>query len=204
MYADFIVTSLVIIVTPGTGSLYTVAMGLTQGRLASVYAAVGCTLGLLVHMTVAISGAAAIFHSSPAAFSALALFGAAYMLYMAVSMVRSQGLLTVDEKTSAIGGRDIIRHAIVINLLNPKLSLFFLAFLPAFVTSTDDRVVQELVLLSLWFMALTLLIFIIYGWFAALFRNALLSRRRVQAGMRFGFAGAFALIAVQLAFSALN
>ncbi|TGG91696.1 LysE family translocator [Natronospirillum operosum] len=204
MSADFLVTSLIIIATPGTGSLYTVAIGLAQGRLASFHAALGCTLGLLVHMAVAISGAATVFHTSPQAFSALALLGAAYMLYMAASMLRSNGLMPANGQAPERHGSQIIRHAIVINLLNPKLSVFFLAFLPAFVTAADGPVTLQLIGLSLWFMGLTLLVFALYGWFAALFSSALMRRPRVQLGMRLGFAGAFVVIAVQLAASALS
>ena len=203
MPIEFLVTSLVIIATPGTGSLYTVAMGITQGRLSSLYAALGCTLGLFVHMAIAISGAATIFHTSPKAFSMLSLAGAAYMLYMAASMLRSDGPLALNHDEPDRQAVQIIRHAIVINLLNPKLPLFFLAFLPAFVSASDTQVVMEMTILSLWFMLLTLIIFALYGWFAALFRSTLLSKPRVMLTMQRGFAVAFVLIALQLVHSVL-
>src|SRR5262245_555117 len=164
---DFLVTSLIIIVSPGTGVLYTLAAGLSRGSRASVVAAFGCTLGIVPHMAAAIMGLAALLHTSALAFQTLEYLGVAYLLYMAWHALREHGALRVEKEVGARSAARVIVHAILINILNPKLSIFFLAFLPQFVSADEAAPLARMLELSLVFMLLTFAVFVVYGVFAA-------------------------------------
>jgi len=201
MTLDFLLTSLVIVASPGTGAIYTMAAGLSGGVRASLVAALGCTLGIIPHMLAAISGLAALLHTSALAFQLLKYLGVAYLLYMAWAMIRARGLLTLDAETGGKSARQVIASAVLINLLNPKLSIFFFALLPQFVAGDEASPVGAMLDLSLVFMALTFAIFAAYGAFAAAVRRHVISNASVQIWMRRGFAAAFAALATQLAFT---
>lgn len=201
MTPEFLLTSLIIVASPGTGAIYTVAAGLSGGARASLVAAFGCTLGIVPHMLAAISGLAALLHTSALAFQTLKYLGVAYLLYMAWAIFRDRGMLSVNEEASGKSVRQVIVSAILINLLNPKLSIFFFAFLPQFVRADEASPVGRMLELSLVFMALTFVIFAAYGAFAAAVRRHVISSASVQAWMRRGFAAAFAGLAAQLAFT---
>jgi len=199
MTLEFFLTALVIVASPGTGAIYTVAAGLSEGPRASLLAALGCTLGIVPHMLAAISGLAALLHNSAAAFQILKYLGVAYLLYMAWTMSRDRGMLSLNDKAKGKSVRQVLVSAILINLLNPKLSIFFFAFLPQFVSVSEAAPVYRMAKLSLVFMALTFVVFTAYGVFAAAVRQHVLSSTTVQAWMRFGFTAAFAALAIQLA-----
>lgn len=192
MTLEFLLTSLVIVASPGTGAIYTVAAGLSGGARASLVAAFGCTLGIVPHMLAAISGLAALLHTSALAFQILKCLGVAYLLYMAWAMFRDRGMLSLNDEASGKSVRQVIVSAILVNLLNPKLSIFFFAFLPQFVRPDDTAPVSRMLELSLVFMALTFVIFAAYGAFAAAVRRHVISNVPVQVWMRRGFAAAFA------------
>jgi threonine/homoserine/homoserine lactone efflux protein len=199
MTIGFLITSLIVIVSPGTGVLYTLAAGLSRGSRASVVAAFGCTLGIVPHMAAAILGLAALLHASGLAFQAFKYAGVAYLLYMAWSALKEHGSLRIE---SEIGARSAIRvttTAILINLLNPKLSIFFFAFLPQFVAQDEAHPLAHMALLSAVFMLLTFIVFVGYGLFAAAVRDHVISRPRVLAWMRRGFAAAFVALGIKLA-----
>jgi threonine/homoserine/homoserine lactone efflux protein len=199
MTTEFFLTALIIVAVPGTGAIYTVAAALSGGARSSLVAALGCTLGIVPHMLAAISGLAALLNASASAFQTLKYLGAAYLLYMAWKILRTRGMLSLDDKTNGKSARQIIVSAILINLLNPKLSIFFFAFLPQFVKVDEAAPVCRMLELSLVFMALTFVVFTAYGAFAAALRRHVLSSSAVQAWMRRGFAAAFAALAAQLA-----
>jgi threonine/homoserine/homoserine lactone efflux protein len=198
---EFLVTSLIVIVPPGTGVLYTLAAGLARGSRASVVAAFGCTLGIVPHMAAAIMGLAALLHTSALAFQALKYLGVAYLLYMAWSALREHGALRVQAEVGARSAMQVTVTAILINILNPKLSIFFLAFLPQFVTVDEPHPLARMLMLSFVFMLLTFIVFVGYGLFAASIRNHVISRPRVLAWMRRAFAAAFVALGAKLAFA---
>jgi threonine/homoserine/homoserine lactone efflux protein len=198
---EFLLTSLIVVATPGTGVLYTIAAGFSRGTRASVIAAVGCTLGVIPHMVAAITGLAALLHTSAMAFQTLKYLGVAYLLYLAWSTLRDKGALAVEQETTARSATKVILSAILVNLLNPKLTIFFFAFLPQFVSTDEPDAFFRMVGLSAIFMALTLVIFIGYGLFAAAIRNHVISRPRVVTWMRRFFAGTFAALGARLAFT---
>jgi threonine/homoserine/homoserine lactone efflux protein len=196
---EFLVTSLIVIVSPGTGVLYTLAAGLSRGSRASVVAAFGCTLGIVPHMAAAIMGLAALLHASALAFQTLKYLGVAYLLYMAWQALREHGTLRVEQEVGARSAMQVTVHAILINILNPKLSIFFLAFLPQFVSADEAHPLSHMLMLSLVFMLLTFIVFVGYGLFAASIRNHVISRPRVLIWMRRTFAAAFVALGGKLA-----
>jgi threonine/homoserine/homoserine lactone efflux protein len=196
---EFLVTSLIVVVSPGTGVLFTLAAGLSRGSRASVVAAFGCTLGIVPHMAAAVMGLAALLHTSALAFQTLKYLGVAYLLYMAWSTLREHGALKVEREIGPRSATQVIVAAILVNILNPKLSIFFLAFLPQFVNATEPHPLSRMLELSGVFMLLTFAVFIGYGLFAASIRNHVISRPLVLTWMRRTFAGAFAALGIKLA-----
>lgn len=200
MSTAFLLTSLVIVVTPGTGALYAIAAGLTRGTRAGVLAAFAGTLGTVPHMLAAITGLAALLHASGVAFAVLKYAGVAYLLWMAWSTWRDRGVLTVDEESTATGStRAVLLSGITLNLLNPKLTIFFFAFLPQFVPAGSGAV-PAMLGLSAVFMVMTFLVFALYGACAAAVRDQVLARPKVVDRMRKAFAASFAVLAGRLAF----
>lgn len=195
MSLAFLLTSLVIVATPGTGALYTIATGLGRGARASVLAAFACTLGTVPHLVAAVTGLAALLHASGVAFAVLKWLGVAYLLWMAWSTWRDRGTLTVEAQPRVSVGR-VLGSGITLNLLNPKLTLFFFAFLPQFVPSGD---LGPLLALSAVFMALTFVVFAAYGVFAAAMRDRVLRRPAVMDWLRRVFAGTFVALSARLA-----
>ncbi|MGV9247757.1 LysE family translocator [Streptomyces sp. NPDC003710] len=200
MSMQFLITSFVIVVSPGTGALYTIATGLSRGFRKSVVAAFGCTLGIVPHLAAAIAGLAAILHTSAVAFQTFKYLGVAYLLYMAWNTLREQGTLKVEDRHEGnTSAARITGTAILINFLNPKLSIFFLAFLPQFVPVDAKNSLPPMLELSTVFMAMTFVVFVLYGGFAAAVRDHVISRPKVLAWMRRTFAAAFVGIGLQLA-----
>ncbi len=201
MSIEFLITSLIIVASPGTGVLYTLATGLSRGSRASVVAAFGCTLGIVPHMAAAIMGLAALLHTSALAFQIFKYIGVAYLLYMAWDAWREHGALKVEKQLGSRSAAQITLTAILINILNPKLSIFFLAFLPQFVSADEPDLIPHMLELSAVFMAMTFLVFVVYGLFAASVRDHIVSRPRVLTWMRRTFAGAFVALGAKLAFA---
>lgn len=199
MSIEFLVTSLIVVVVPGTGVIYTLATGLSRGGRASVAAAFGCTLGILPHMAAAALGIAALLHASAVIFQTAKLAGVLYLLYMAWQTLRERGPLKVEAAAGPRSVAAIVLHGILINILNPKLSMFFLAFLPQFISNGDPHPLARMALLGGVFMLMTLMVFVIYGLAAAAVRQHVISRPRVMTGMRLAFAGAFAALGARLA-----
>jgi threonine/homoserine/homoserine lactone efflux protein len=195
---EFLLTALIVVVSPGTGVLYTLATGLARGGKASVVAAFGCTLGIVPHMAAAILGLAALLHTSAIAFQTLKYAGVAYLLYMAWMTLKETGALSV-EKQPERSSRQVIVHAILINILNPKLTIFFFAFLPQFVPADSSDGLPLMLELSAVFMLLTFVVFVGYGLFAAAIRTHVISRPKVLAWMRRTFAAAFVMLGAKLA-----
>ncbi|MEI7873012.1 MAG: LysE family translocator [Alphaproteobacteria bacterium] len=201
MSLEFLITSFIVVASPGTGALYTLAAGLSRGSRASIVAAFGCTLGCVPHMAAAILGLAALLHTSALAFETFKYLGVAYLLYMAWNTLRERGALSVERETGARTIVQVTVEAVLINILNPKLSIFFLAFLPQFVSTEEAHPLPHMLMLSAVFMLMTFVVFVAYGLFAASVRDHVISRPRVMTWMRRTFAGAFAVLGAKLAFT---
>jgi threonine/homoserine/homoserine lactone efflux protein len=198
---EFLLTSLVVVLIPGTGVIYTVNTGLTLKWRASIAAAVGCTLGIVPHVMASILGISALLNMSAQVFSALKLAGSAYLLYLAWKMWREAGAIAVSERTSETSLMQIAVKGIVINLLNPKLTVFFFAFLPLFVSRNSSSPTLEMITLSVVFMMMTLVIFVLYGVLASGIRAYLTKSSSVMKRAQQVFAVIFAAFAVKLALS---
>lgn len=196
---QFLITALVVVVAPGTGVVYTLALGLGRGRRAALWAAFCCTLGILPHLVAATLGLAAVLHTSAVLFHTVKLLGVAYLLYLAWQALRSDGALSISAQRSTEAGPVIARRGALINILNPKLSIFFLALLPPFLSGDPQSATAEMVGLGAIFMAMTFAVFVLYGLFAAEARNLILGSERVMRWLDRGFAAIFAVLAGRLA-----
>jgi threonine/homoserine/homoserine lactone efflux protein len=196
---SFLLIALVIVATPGTGALFTIAAGLARGIRAAVLAAFACTLGIVPHLLAAITGLAAVLHASGVAFEVIKFLGVGYLLWMAWNTWRDTGVLAVDESPSPRSWHGVIFSGIAVNLLNPKLTIFFFAFLPQFVPLSAPGATWQMLALSGVFMAMTFVVFVIYGAFAGLLRERVLARPRVVDRIRKAFAASFAVLGLRLA-----
>jgi len=196
---DFLLTALIVVLIPGTGVVYTLSVALLLGFRASVWAALGCTLGIVPHLFASILGLTAVMHLSALAFQVLKYAGAAYLIYLAWGLWRERGALGIGAAGLERRGGDMVLKAILLNLLNPKLTLFFLAFLPQFIPSDAASPLAELLLLSGIFMAMTFAVFVFYGLIASRARHLVLNSPAALTSMRRGFAAVFALLGIRLA-----
>ncbi|MEL7211543.1 MAG: LysE family translocator [Pseudomonadota bacterium] len=187
---QFLVTALVVVIAPGTGVLYTLALGLGQGRRAAIAAATGCTFGIVPHLAAAILGVAAILHTSALLFNIVKFAGVAYLLYLAWQSLKSGGALAISAER---------KSGALINILNPKLSIFFLALLPPFLSGNPATATAEMLMLGGIFMAMTFAVFVLYGVFAAATRRWLLQSETVMRWLNRSFAAVFAALAGRLA-----
>ncbi|EDQ32740.1 putative threonine efflux protein [Hoeflea phototrophica DFL-43] len=203
MSVEFMVTTLIVVLLPGTGVIYTLAAGLTRGARAAVLAALGCTLGIVPHVTASVLGLAALMHTSALAFQTLKYLGVIYLFYMAWQMWRDSagGAIDVSAKNAPPAARPmrIVGAGVLINVLNPKLTLFFFAFMPQFVDPNAVGATAEMLGLAGVFMALTFIVFALYGLLASQARTHVMSRPKVVGWLTRGFASAFALMGVRLA-----
>jgi len=198
--AHFLLTALVVVLAPGTGVIFTIAMGLGRGPKAALWAALGCTLGILPALIAAALGLAAILHTSAVLFNVMKLLGVAYLLYLAWQAIKEGGALAVRAETDRSSGWTICRRAALINILNPKLSVFFLALLPPFLSGQTATASQEMFLLGGVFMAMTFFVFVGYRIFAAQAREVLLGSERIMRWLNRSFAAIFVALAGRLAF----
>lgn len=198
---EFLITSLIVVLIPGTGVVFTVSTGIVQGRVASVFAALGCTLGILPHLVATVLGLAAVMHTSALAFQLLKYAGVVYLLYLAAATWRDRSAFAVQAVPSRTAALALMVKAFLLNILNPKLTIFFLAFLPQFVAPGAASPLGQLLVLSGVFMLMTFVVFVVYGFLAHAFRRAVIESPQVQAWLRRGFAAAFAGLGAQLALS---
>jgi threonine/homoserine/homoserine lactone efflux protein len=198
---EFLITSLIVVLIPGTGVIYTVSTALVQGRAGSVYAALGCTAGIVPHLLATVLGLAAVMHASALAFQVLRYAGVAYLFYVAYATWRDTSAFAVDGSLSKASASALVVKAFLLNILNPKLTIFFLAFLPQFVEPGASQPLLQLLVLSAIFMAMTFVVFVVYGFVAHAFRTLVIESARVQRWLRVGFASAFAGLGARLALS---
>jgi threonine/homoserine/homoserine lactone efflux protein len=196
---QFMLTALIVVVAPGTGVIYTLALGLGQGRRASLWASLGCTIGIAPHLAAATLGLAAVLHTSALLFTAFKWAGVAYLLYLAWQSLKGDGPLSVTATQTRQNGWQIARRGALINILNPKLSIFFLALLPPFLSGNPASAASEMALLGAVFMGMTFVVFVLYGTFAAAARTRLLGSARVMTWLGRSFAAIFAALAGRLA-----
>ncbi|MCU7847403.1 MAG: LysE family translocator [Candidatus Thiodiazotropha sp. (ex Lucinoma kastoroae)] len=196
---EFLITSLIVVLIPGTGVLFTVSTGLTRGWKASIFAAVGCTAGIIPHLVASVFGLAALLHTSAVAFQILKFLGVLYLAYLAWEMWKDSGRIKLENTYSEKKYRKIAVRAFLINILNPKLSIFFLAFLPQFVPSGTENPIPNMLFLSAAFMLMTLIVFIGYGVLANQIRHYVSQSPKIVQGIQRVFSGLFVAIGFKLA-----
>jgi threonine/homoserine/homoserine lactone efflux protein len=201
MSPEFWITTFIVVASPGTGAVYTIATGLGRGGKASVVAAFACTLGIIPHLIAAMMGLAALLHTSALLYDTVKYAGVAYLLWMAWQTLQEKGAMRIDGDASPRTVARVMVDGIALNLLNPKLSIFFVAFLPQFADKAAANPLLEMLALSGVFMAMTLVVFAIYGLFAAAMRDHVVGRPKVMLWLRRTFAAAFGALAVRLAFT---
>ena len=189
---DFLITSLIVVLIPGSGVILTISTALVAGKRASLFTAIGCTAGIVPHLLASILGLSAILHSSALAFQGLKFAGVAYLLYLAYATWRDRSAFAVDSNAVSHGPGALMLKACLLNILNPKLTLFFLAFLPQFIAHDGSDPIPQMLLLSGVFMAMTFFVFVLYGLLANLFRTAVIESPQVQNWLRRSFAASFA------------
>jgi threonine/homoserine/homoserine lactone efflux protein len=201
MSVAFLVTSLIIVATPGVGVLFTLSEALARGVRAGVVAAFGCTLGILPHLVAATTGTAALLRASGAAFETVKVAGVAYLLYLAVATWRDRSEVAI-ERPPPRSARRVVVSAVLANLLNPKLTIFFFAFLPQFVRRGSSHELAAVLLLSAVFMLMTFVVFVLYGILAATVRERVVDRPRLVIRVRRLFAASFFALGAKLAVTA--
>ena len=196
---SFLLTALVICVTPGTGALFTLAAALGRGARAGLLAAFACTIATIPHLLAAVTGLAALLQASGVAFQVVKYAGVAYLLWMAWSTWRDTGALRIEADETPASRRAVIVSAIGVNALNPKLTIFFFAFLPQFVPAGTDHELGWMLGLGGVFVLMTYLVFVAYALAAASVRHQVVSRPRIVRRVRRGFAACFVLLSGRLA-----
>jgi threonine/homoserine/homoserine lactone efflux protein len=205
MSVEFLLTSLVVVLVPGTGVVYTVASSIGGGWRRGLFAAIGCTLGIVPHILAAMLGLSAIMQAGSVVFETVRWAGVAYLVFMGVSMVREGGALQLDDEddqhASTIGCMGVVvRRGILLNLLNPKLTMFFFAFLPQFLDAPAGLLDLRLIWLGGVFMLMTLAVFALYAYASATVRELVLGApgvlrwfQRSLGALLIGFAARLAL-----------
>ncbi|WP_298260829.1 LysE family translocator [uncultured Litoreibacter sp.] len=201
MSFEFLLTSLIVVLLPGAGVVYTLAIGLSHGFRASIAAAFGCTLGIVPAAVASIIGLAALLHTSALAFQVIKFLGVAYLFYMAWKIVKDDTVMDLSERKNKAGYKRIATTGMLLNILNPKLSLFFLAFLPQFISPAATNATSSLVGLAIIFVGMTFGVFVIYGAFASYSRDYVIQRPSVMKWIKRSFAGTFGFLGAKLAVS---
>jgi threonine/homoserine/homoserine lactone efflux protein len=200
---SFLITSFIIILIPGTGVTYTISTGIIKGKRASIFAALGCTMGIIPHLCVSIALSSFLMKMNNKAFLVLKLIGAIYLLYLGIGMIRSKTSFELTNSKSENKVSTIIRSGILINVLNPKLTLFFFSFLPQYAKSTSNNYMAECLFYGFAFMILTLLVFIGYGLLAGVTNKFFINSPKRISLLQKIFGIIFIVFAIQLAFSSI-
>ncbi|MDC7222261.1 MAG: LysE family translocator [Spirochaetales bacterium] len=197
--SSFLLTSLVVVLIPGTGVIYTVSAGLTGRRRQAVLAAIGCTLGIIPHLAAGLLGVSALMHRGALLFRLIKIAGIIYLTYLGIDLIRNSGALRLEEETEEKKPLKVMGEAILLNLLNPKLTLFFLSFLPQFLNTAEGNYTLQMVRLSAVFMGMTLLVFCFYGLLAHSFKKILAGSEKLSQRIQQGFGALLLGFATKLA-----
>ena len=202
-YLLFIGAAFVLVIAPGPDMAYMLARTVAQGRAAGFLAAAGINAGAYVHVCASVVGLTAVLAASSFAFTVIKWAGAGYLVWMGYRALTSKGeaLKVEGAPTQKLRRRSIFWQGFWSDVLNPKVAIFFLAFLPQFVSVDDSNPLVRMLLLSAAFMLMTFVVFVGYGLFAASIRDHVISRPRVLTWMRRTFAAAFVALGARLAFA---
>jgi len=200
---SFFISSLIIILMPGTGVLYTISTGITKGKKASILAAIGCTAGIIPHLCLSIALSSFILRMDSQIFNIIKIAGALYLLYLGIGMVISKSKLSFESSQGDLKTIASVRQGILINLLNPKLTIFFFSFLPQYINTNNKSYFLQSLLFGLSFMLLSLIIFIGYGVLASSAKNLIEKSTYTSFILQKCFGLIFVIFAIQLGFSSI-
>ena len=179
MSVEFVLTSFVVAAIPGTGVVYTIASSIGGGWRRGLFATIGCTLGVVPHLLAAMLGLSGVMQTGSVVYETVRWVGVAYLVYMGISMIRQGDVLELDDdaRHDAAGSMiRVVRRGILLNLLNPKLTLlFFFAFLPQFLDTPPALLDARLIGLGAVFMFATFVVFVGYAYASAVMRDLVLS-----------------------------
>jgi len=195
----FLGASVALTLAPGPDNTFIVAQGISRGRKAAIITALGMCSGISVHTTAAALGVSALIYSSAAAFTLLKYAGAAYLLFLAWKSLKEQRILLSPGEAGGCDSRLLFRRGFLMNVINPKVALFFLAFLPQFVSANSGGVPLQMFLLGILFMAQAVVVFSIIGWLSGSIGNAVLKKPRIARWFGWLTAAIFAALGLRLA-----
>ncbi len=196
---NYLVSSFIVIILPGTGVIYTLSVGLKAGKISSLFAAFGCTLGIVPHILVSLTGLATLFASGGAMTLVVSYAGAAYLVYLAYKTAMTPIDLNLDAGFAlSMSKKSVVRDGFMINILNPKLIFFFLAFLPQFIDKNRSDVLSQMIYLSTIFVGMTFVVFVQYGLFASFARKYIIQHGAILKFINYLFAALFVLLAIRI------
>lgn len=196
---EYIIAALLVILVPGTGVIYTIGIALMNNFSQVVFAALGCTLSITPHLLATVFGVATILHTSAVLFTVLKFLGVMYLLYIAYCMYKDKGILELKNENKFVSNYQVFKNGFLLNMLNPKLSIFFLAFIPQFISNTTSTPMLDMFIMGMFFMILTFLVFLIYGAFAGMIKNKVMQSKIILRNTQKCFALIFAILAYKLA-----
>ncbi len=194
----FLGASIALTLAPGPDNIFVMTQGITRGRRPAIITALGMCSGVTVHTVAAAFGLSAIFHTSAIAFNVVKYAGALYLLYLAYRTMK-------DRSTIAFSNKDdrpvaaLFKRGFIMNVLNPKVAMFFLAFLPQFVTPDMPHLSLYILLLGAIFMFQAVIVFCLIGYFAGNIGSYLQKRPRIAKQFDWITSGVFASLAIRLA-----
>jgi threonine/homoserine/homoserine lactone efflux protein len=194
----YLCASVALTVSPGPDNIFVITQGITRGRKAAIVTALGMCSGISVHTTAAALGISAIFYSSAVAFNLVKYAGALYLLYLAWKTFRSRSAFALSTALD-LPAAALFRRGFIMNVLNPKVALFFLAFLPQFVAPAAGHLPLQMLLLGAIFMLQAVAIFSLIGWFSGVIGKQLQTRPRIAKYFDWLTSGVFASLGVKLA-----
>lgn len=197
----FVLASAALAVAPGPDNIFVLTQSAIHGRKAGVFVTLGLCTGLVVHIMAVAFGVAAIFKTSAVAFTVLKVVGAAYLLYLAWQSFRAGNTSIAAEDSTPISARALYARGILMNVTNPKVAIFFLAFLPQFADPSRGTVAVQIVLLGAAFMATAFVIFCGIAWAAGRIGYWLKKSQRAQTMINRIAGTVFVLLACRLAVS---
>ena len=183
-YASFVAAALALNLAPGPDMTYVAARSLAQGRRAGVISALGIAVGCLFHIAAAALGVAILLRAVPQAYTAVRLAGAAYLVYLGIMLIRRAGATSAEAIVSPASDMAIFRQGVLTNILNPKVALFFLAFLPQFVSPEHGPVGLQTLALGVYFNVQGTIVNALVAWLAGSAGDALRSSRAKAWGQR--------------------
>lgn len=195
----FAAASLLLAATPGPDMTLSISRALAQGKKAALFVVLGTGLGIVVHTLLVAFGISALITASPTAFLVLKTGGAAYLLWLAIQAIRYGSSLSVTKVTEAKGtALSNVATGFSVNILNPKVVIFFMTFLPQFVTASDPDVTQKLIFLGVFFILVGSPVNVIVILLADKLAGWLQANPKVLRGIDYTFAGVFSVFAFKI------